>query len=109
MWQTRLRSDAGFTLIEAMVTLCIMGIVGGMATASMVNARKSFQGDAAMRMVMSEINTAREMAITQRHNMELQFIGGNWVRVRRHEVPATTPPTTTILRNVALESYATVS
>ena len=24
---------------------------------------------------------AHELAITQRHNMELQFVGGNWVRI----------------------------
>lgn len=100
------RSQAGFTLLESMVTLTIMGIVGSMATASMVGARKSMQGDGAMRLVMAQVSTAREMAITQRHNMEVQFIGGNWIRIVRHETPGIA---TTVITSVALESNATFS
>jgi hypothetical protein len=36
--------------------------------------------------------------------MEIQFVGGNWVRVGRHEAPGIA---TTVLRSVALESNAT--
>ncbi len=90
-----------------MVTLSIMAIVGSMATASMVRARRSLQGDGAMRIVMEQVLMAREMAITQRHNMEVQFVGGNWVRVVRHETSG--PVATTILTSVALESNATFS
>jgi prepilin-type N-terminal cleavage/methylation domain-containing protein len=101
------RSERGFTLLETMVTLSIMAIVGSMATASMVGARKSIQGDGAMRLVMAQISTAREMAITQRRYMEVQFVGGNWIRILRHETSG--PVATTVVASVALESNATFS
>ena len=99
-------SERGFTLLEMMVSVSIMAIVGSMATASMMGTRKSFQGDGAMRLVMAQFNIARETAITQRRNIELQFVGGNWVRMIRHEAPGIT---TTVLTSVALESGATFS
>ena len=89
-----------------MVTLSIMAIVGGMAAASATDMRRTMQSDGAMRILMAELNTARDMAVTQRRNMEMQFVGGNWVRVVRHEAPGIT---TTVLRSVALESKATFS
>ena len=101
---TRARSHAGFTLIEVMVTLSITAIVGGMATARLTDVRRTIQSDSAMRAVMAEMNTARDMAVTERRNMEVQFTGGNWVRIIRHEAPGIA---TTALRGVALESNAT--
>ena len=101
------RSERGFSLLETMLTVSIMAIVGSMATASMVKTRRSMQGDGAMRLVMEQVLMAREMAITQRHNMELQFVGGNFVRIVRHETSG--PIATTILTSVALESNATFS
>jgi Tfp pilus assembly protein FimT len=89
-----------------MASLSIMGIVSGMAAAQLTGVRRTMQADGAMRTVMSEMNSARDMAMTQRRNMEVQFVGGNWVRVVRHEAPGIV---TTVLRSVALESNATFS
>jgi|SRR5690242_5730499 len=100
--QNRTHSQHGFSLLEVMATLSIAAVVGSMATSSIVTARRAIQGDGAMRIVMSQVNTAREMAITQRHLMELQFVGGNWVRIVRHEIGGGT----TTVSNVALESGA---
>jgi prepilin-type N-terminal cleavage/methylation domain-containing protein len=101
----RTRSQRGFSLLETMVTLAIAAIVGGMATASAVKARRAYQGDGAMRLVMAQFNAAREMAITQRHLMELQFVGNNWVRIVRHETSGLNPTTT--LSSVTFESNVT--
>ena len=98
-----MRRQHGFTLLEAMATISITAVVGSMATAGIVTARRNYQGDGAMRVVMAQLNLAREMAITQRHNMEIQFVGGNWIRVVRHEID---PAVTTVLANVALEGNA---
>jgi Tfp pilus assembly protein FimT len=100
------RSQTGTSLLEMMLTVAIMAIVGGMATARLSSARRAMQSDGAMRVVMTELSAARDMAMTQRRNMEVQFVGGNWVRVIRHEAPGIT---TTVLRSVALESNATFS
>jgi prepilin-type N-terminal cleavage/methylation domain-containing protein len=99
----RARSQAGVTLLEAMVSMSIMGIVASMAAANMTEARRVIQGDNAMRAVIAELNSARDMAVMQRRNMEVQFVGGNWVRVVRHEAPGIV---TTVVRSVALEGNA---
>jgi len=99
----RASSQRGFSLLETMVALSIAAIVGSMATANLVAARRAIQGDGAMRTVMNQMNAAREMAITQRRLMEVQFAGGNIVRVVRHEAPGNA---TTILATAVLESRA---
>lgn len=96
------RSERGVSLIDMMVTLAVLAIVGSMATMQVSTVRRGMQGDGAMRMVMSQLNTAREMAITQRRNIEVEFVGTNWLKVTRNEVPSGT----TVLTNVALESNA---
>jgi len=85
--------------MEMMLTLAVMAVVGGMATAQLSDVRRSMQGDGAMRLLMTQLTTAREMAVTQRRNMEIKFVGTNWVQVVRHEVPAGT----TTLISVAFE------
>src|SRR5712692_3797250 len=99
------RSQRGFSLIDTIVTLSIMGIVGSMATVQISTVRRSIQGDGAMRVVMAQLNTARGMAITQRRNMEVRFIGSNQLQIVRDEVPAGT----TVLTTVAFESNAKYS
>lgn len=103
----RTGSQRGVTLIEMLLVLAVMGVVGAMGTAQIANVRRSMQGDGAMRLVMSQLNQAREMAITQRRTMELKFVGGaggNWLQVVRHEVPGTG---TTTLSSVAFEGNVT--
>ena len=97
------RSERGASLIELMLTVGVMAVVGSMGTAKMTGARRAMQSDSAMRAVMTELNTAREMAVTQRRNMEIQFLGGNWVRIVRHEAPGVA---TTVLHSIALEGGA---
>jgi Tfp pilus assembly protein FimT len=91
-----------------MVTMGVMAIVGSMATIQIGTVRRAMQGDGGMRLVMAQLNTAREMAITQRRNMEIRFVGNNWVQIVRNEVPSGT----TVVTNVAMEGnvqYSLVS
>jgi len=93
------RSERGFSLIDTMVTMSVAAIVGSMATMQFGMVRRAMQGDGAMRVVMAQLNTAREMAISQRRNMEVQFIGSNWVQIVRNEIPAGT----TVVMSVPFE------
>jgi Tfp pilus assembly protein FimT len=99
------RSERGVTLIDTMVTLGVMAIVASMATMQIGVVRRAMKGDGAMRAVMAQLNTAREMAITQRRNMEVQFVGGHFVQIIRNEVPSGT----TVVANVELEGNARYS
>jgi len=96
----RIESVSGFTLIEMMLVVCVMGIIAAMATFQIGAVRPGMQGDGAMRTVMAELNGAREMAIAQRRLMEISFVGTNRIQVIRHDVPNGT----TTLRDVAFES-----
>jgi len=96
------RSERGVSLLDAIVTLSVIGIVGSMATMQIGVVRRSMQGDGAMRMVMSQLNRAREMAITQRRNMEVRFVGDRWLHIIRDDVPSGT----TVMTQVTFENNA---
>ena len=95
----RLSDERGVTLTELMLTLAVAAIVSGMAAALMTDSRRAGQGDGAMRLVMAELNAARETAMTQRRSVQVQFLGGMWIKTIRLEVNNST----TVLHTVALE------
>jgi len=94
------KSEAGYSLIEMVVVVGIMSLVSGMAVFQMSSTRAAMKGDAAMRLVLSQLNYARENAITQRRNMKVVFDMGTRVQVVREE----TDGTTTTLQSVFFES-----
>ena len=97
--------------MEMLLVVGITGVVGAMATAQIASVRRSMQGDGAMRLVMSQLTTAREMAVTQRRSMELKFTDPNWVQIVRHEVPSglTTLSSTAFEGNVTFRIIPGVS
>ena len=80
--------------------LGIMGVVAAMAGFQMNTARPSMKGDGAMRIVMSQMRMARELAITQRRYMRLSFTDPNKVEILREEVPG---PSTTVVGTAVIE------
>src|SRR5205823_5947182 len=84
------RSERGFSLVDMLAVVAVIGIVGSMATMQIGTVRRSIQGDGAMRTVIAKLNTARELAITQRRNMEVRFLGTNWLQIVRYDLPAGT-------------------
>lgn len=73
-----------------MLTIVIIGLVSAMAAVQIGAARESLVGDGGMRTVLAQLNFARELSISQRRNMQLQFVGVNGLRVIRLEVPSGT-------------------
>ncbi len=69
----RLRDERGYNLIEMMFVLGIMAILAGMSLVQIGTTREAMRGDGAMRVVLSQMNQAREMAITQRKYMRVTF------------------------------------
>jgi type II secretory pathway pseudopilin PulG len=97
----RRAAEAGYSLIEMVFTVGILGVLGGMAVVSMSGERAGALGDGAMRIVLSQLNTARELSITQRRNMRVTFTNNNTVSILREEVPG---PTLTTISAIQMES-----
>jgi Tfp pilus assembly protein FimT len=84
----RLRDESGISLVEMMVAVAIIGALTAMTVIQIGAVRPGMQADGAMRVVMAQLNSARETAISQRRRVEVEFFNGYWVKVTRHDEPA---------------------
>ncbi len=97
---TRRDGEAGFTLVEMMLIVMIIGILGGMATAVSATWITRAKADGAITAAVSTIEVARNRAIAERRNIELHFEGTDRIRLARQEPDGSV---TTIL-NLRLEN-----
>jgi len=88
--RSRLESDLGFNLLELMLTIGIMGLVTAIAVVQIGTAQQAIRSDGGMRVLVAQLNLAREMAIAQRRAMQVQFLGNNALRIMRIDIPAGT-------------------
>ena len=82
-----------------MFVLAFMGVLSSMAVLQINVSRPGLKGDGAMRVVLGQLNQARELAITQRRYMRIEFTAPNLVQIVRED----TITTTTTLSSVLLE------
>ena len=87
---SRIGQGAGFSLIELMLVVGLMGVVTSVAVVQIGASRRAMQGDAGMRIVLSHMNTARELAISQRRFRRVTFTSGNLIQILREDTTATT-------------------
>lgn len=98
--QPDVRQRAGFTLIEMMVVVGVIGVAAAMAVLVMPSALVSAKADSGATRLQSALRTAREQAISQRRNVRVAFTAPNQVVVAREDVPG---PGTTVLNTIWLE------
>lgn len=99
--QVRLkRSERGYSVLEMLMTVSIIGTLSAMAAFQIGIARPGFKGDGAMRTVMAQMNIARELAMTQRRFMRVEFTAANEVRITRANIGI---PATTVISTVPME------
>ncbi|HZP47281.1 MAG TPA: type II secretion system protein [Vicinamibacterales bacterium] len=83
--------EDGYSLVEILVVVGIMAIIGGMSVAQLQTTRNNLRGDSAMRVVLSNMNSAREMAITQRRYIRVTFdTTAQTLSIIREDTPTTT-------------------
>jgi type II secretory pathway pseudopilin PulG len=105
----RWTGEDGFSLVETMMVVCVSAILGSMAMIQIANARPAFQGDGVLRVLMAELNYAREMAVAQRREVRIEIINDSRLRVLRiddlaPEDGVEIPPE--LLRDVTFEAGA---
>jgi len=100
--------ESGFSLIELLVVVGIFGTLSTMAFVQLGQSLAAARADGAMRVVMSQMNIARELAISQRRYMQVRFVAPNQVQIIRTDVnTAGTVTGTTLLSAVNFESGVT--
>ncbi len=85
-----------------MLTIGIISVLGAIAVVQFGTAQQSIKGDGVMRVVLAQLNIARELAISQRRNMQLSFLAPNALQIVRQNVPNGT----TVVGSVVFESGA---
>ena len=79
------------------MTVGITAVVSAIAVVQIGNTTQGLKGDSAMRVVLSQMNQAREMAITQRRYIRVTFDTVNTqVSLVREEINGTTTSLTTL-------------
>jgi prepilin-type N-terminal cleavage/methylation domain-containing protein len=96
----RRNGERGFSMLEMLVVVFIVLALAGMAIVQLNPARQQWQANAAMIQVASQLRQARELAISGRRNIQVQFVGNNSIRLTRLNIAAAP----TILSTVPIQS-----
>jgi prepilin-type N-terminal cleavage/methylation domain-containing protein len=103
--QSRLAGEGGFTLLELLVVVGLMGVVAAMAMMVSPALTQTKRSDSGLEQALDAIRSAREVAISQRRNVRLSFVGITAFQTLREDINSSGAVTgTTILRTVELEN-----
>lgn len=84
--------ERGFSLIETLVVASLSMVLMAMALVQINTSRATMNADNAMRLIMTELNRARDTAVAQRRNVQVTFANGNEIRMARLEIPLGSTP-----------------
>lgn len=96
---TPVGGQRGYSLVETLVVTSLACTLTATAVVQVRTQRATINADNAMRLVMGELTRARDLAVAQRRNIRVTFVGVNEVRLTRLEVPTGT----TLLRRATME------
>jgi hypothetical protein len=82
-----LPDDAGYSLVDVLVTAALGVTVMAIFAGFFPQAVATVQGDADMRVLQYHLKLARETAINQRRDIQLQFVGTNTLQLVRTDLP----------------------
>jgi type II secretory pathway pseudopilin PulG len=67
------RGQRGFTLLETLIVVGLIMVVTGIAVVQTFSSMQSYRANAAMDVVMSQLRVARQLGISQRRAVLIQF------------------------------------
>jgi type II secretory pathway pseudopilin PulG len=79
--------ERGFSMIELLIVVLILMTVGAMAIIQLSPTLQQQQANAAMIQIASEMRQARELAMTERRNIQVSFAGNNQITLTRMNLP----------------------
>lgn len=91
----------GFSLLEMLMVVAIGGTLASMAVVVGPSFLRHARADSGTSQALDALRGAREIAISQRRNVEVRFLGTNAIQVARVEIPG---GATTVLRGVEFEN-----
>lgn len=86
-------SERGFSLVELVVVIAVMGILASMAVMSTVSSTYASKANDAMYQVITQLRTARQMAVTKRRNVLVTFTAPNKIQLAVQTLPGEAPAT----------------
>jgi Tfp pilus assembly protein FimT len=89
----------GFSLVETATVLMLLMAVSGFALLNMNSILPGMSANAAMNQTLGQLRRGREIAIAQRRDIEIRFLGANQIQLVRYNVPNGA----TILNTITLE------
>jgi prepilin-type N-terminal cleavage/methylation domain-containing protein len=95
-----MKTRAGFSLIEVLSVILLVGIGSSVALIQMRNSMAVIDADRAANLVMGQLRYARQIAVDQRRNVLVQFTGASTIVVTRQDGGGAT----TVLSTVTLPS-----
>jgi len=93
MRQRSKKSQQGFSMVEMVTVVGLMGILACMAIMSTTSSTAAAKANAAMFTVISQLRTARQIALTKRRNVLVNFTAPNQIQLTVETLPGETPAT----------------
>jgi prepilin-type N-terminal cleavage/methylation domain-containing protein len=87
-WTRRLRASEGFTLLEMMAVVGLIGVTIAMAIPVANSFIQLSRSDSAIIHAMTAVDTARDRAVAERRNVVMTFAMPNRIQLFRQEIDA---------------------
>ena len=85
--QGALEND-GFTIVETSICTLLILVAGSVALLNINAILPRIQANTALAQTVAQVRRGREVAISQRRNVEIRFLGTNQIQLVRRDEPA---------------------